>query len=630
MCGVLSHISSRGGLSHNRLHVALEALHHRGPDGSGTWVSPDQKIGLGHTRLSIIGGTKGPQPLHSNDGHIHAVVNGEFYGYQAIRKEFQDEGYVFQTESDSEILIPLYQKHGLDCVQYLRGEFAFILWDDREERLIAVRDRFGIKPLCYTETEDGLMVASEAKALFALGHKPAWDHDAYYHSTCLQYTPQDRTLFQGVHQVKPGHILTYTERDGLKTQRYWDVQYPESNTSEHGKDISADNIKECHDHFESALKDRLIADVPICFHLSGGLDSSAVFGLATHLDGAPQTAFTVAFEDADYNEVNLARDTVKAFGGAHHVVDVTSDDIVTALPNAVMQAETPTINGHLAAKYLLNAAIHKAGFKVAITGEGADECLAGYAHLRQDLGVSLDEKHNAASLGTMLAHGDGLDLSGFQNGFGHIPSFLAAKAGFGARMHGVLNKDYAAAHSPNVIFTQMAQDVTGGSAISAPMYKSLYVWIKYALANYILRAVGDGVEMAHSIEGRLPFLDHVFFEYAAKLPITHKINGGVEKFILREAMKPYLTPAVYAREKHPFMAPPLARETPQKLGELVGDMVHSQSFNTIPFFDADKVRSALSDFTAPASDMEPAERIAFEPVMMTILSTAILHEGYKL
>ena len=627
MCGIVSLQSHNHNVTDQILANGLNAIRHRGPDGQNNWVSNDKSIGLGHARLSIIGIENGTQPLSSMDGSIRAVVNGELYGYKVIKEKLASKGYRFQTESDSEILIYLYKEYGTECLKHLRGEFSFILWDGKQKHIFAARDRFGIKPLCYSIQENGIYFASEAKAIFAMGVKPEWDHDSYFHAASMQYTPQDKTLFKGIDQLKPGHFVI-SKGGRVKVKKYWDLNYKvhqQQTTETHPA-----TIEQFHDQLRNSISERMVADVPICFHLSGGLDSSAVIGMATHISGKSQTAFTVSFEHSDYDETKQAHETAAMLDADLNVVSVSQKDIVHALPDAVYQAEGTAINGHLAAKFLLNKAIQKSGFKVALTGEGADECLAGYPHLRQDLNGENNDlsESNTASLGVMMPYGDELPLDAVTKKLGYSPAFLKAKAGFGFRLQSILSNQFLDTYKGRDSFSDLIKTIDFDGQLKGRSHvdQSLYIWTKLALANYILRSIGDGVEMACSIEGRLPFLDHHLFEFIASLPLNYKINKGVEKYILREATKPYITNTIYKRQKHPFMAPPLVHFNDPNLNEIINDIVHSESFTSIPFFDAVKIKSALSK----RQDLSIHDQKAFEPVLMTILTTAILHERFSL
>lgn len=635
MCGIVSLFTPGAPLPPARLKAGADALAHRGPDGEGFWFSADGALGLGHRRLSIIDLATGAQPLVSADGRVAAVVNGEFYGWRAIRAQMEEKGHVFSTRSDSEILIALYREYGTDCLQYLRGEFAFVLWDGDKNRLFAARDRFGIKPLCYAQQGSALYLASEAKAIFAMGLRAEWDADAFYHAACMQYTPQDATLFRHVCQLKPGHMLL-ADAQGVKTQAYWDLDYPPEPAGT-GLD-EGEAIAQCAALFDEAVALRLQADVPVCFHLSGGLDSSAVLGAAARLTGRALPAFTVSFDGhAVYDELEVARASALKAGADFHPVVVTQEDLVTHMPAAVYHGEGLAINGHLTAKYLLNKAIAAAGYKVALTGEGADEVLAGYPHFRQDLAALSPQDApwaggiaatNEVSAGVQIAAGAQLPTQAVAAALGYVPAFLQAKASMGRRMTRLLSHDLTQFMAGRDVYADFmaASPVAGQLRGRHVVNQSSYLWTKTALANYILRTLGDGMEMSRSIEGRLPFLDHRLFEFCRGLPMHLKIRDGVEKYILREAVKRDLTPDVYRRQKHPFMAPPVSRFSSPRLMEMLRDKLDRRALASLPFYDADKVQALLDALPG----MEAAERTATEPVIMTLLTAKLLQEGYAL
>ncbi len=636
MCGIVSLLSRNAPVDGARLKAGTDALLHRGPDGEGHWLSARRNTGLGHRRLCIIDLETGAQPLVSADGRVAAVVNGEFYGYKTLRRELESKGHRFNTQSDSEILLPLYKEHGVDCLKFLRGEFAFVLWDEEKQQLFAARDRFGFKPLSYSMNADELMIASEAKALFAMGLSAAWDEYAFFHSAMMQYTPQDRTLFKNVQQLKPGHFLLARGGD-VQISKYWDLDYrTEDQTRAFSSEAEATAAFK--DLFEESVRLRLQADVPICIHLSGGLDSSAVLGVAAGLMDTPAHAFTVSFDHEVYDELPIAEEMARHTGATLHTVRVSQDDIVDFMPDAVYHGEGLAINGHITAKFLLNKAIRGAGFKVALTGEGSDEVLAGYPHLRQDLfrvhgndNPAMAEKlyaTNGVSLGVQLASGDMLPTEAVGAALGFVPAFLEAKASMGYRMHGVLSDDFTARFSKTDCYADLMREIPVATQLKGKhrVNQSAWLWNKLTLANYILRTLGDGMEMSHSIEGRLPFLDHVLFDFIRNLPVTLKIKGEIEKHILREAVKEKVTKTIYRRQKHPFMAPPVSRFSSARLMSFIQDKVRSQSFAAMPFFDRKKVIAALDGLPA----LSDAGKTAMEPVTMMLLTAQLLNENFRL
>ncbi len=640
MCGIVGIIHREASPDLHRLAAALDTLVLRGPDDCGMWH--DEHVALGHRRLSIVGVARGHQPICSPDGMIVTVVNGEFYDYKRLRQELSD-AYCFQTDSDSELLIPLYLKYGyMEMMKHLRGEFSFILYDKRHRLVVAGRDRFGIKPLCWYADDERLILASKAKAIHACGVQAEWDEYSLMQALSIQYQPTNRTFFKGVRQLEPGHLLVWQAESGVKDIEYWDMRYPV------GDDLKLDTtsqerqyIEKCHDLLLESVRLRLQSDVPVCCHLSGGLDSSSVVGIMSQLTDEPVHCFSIIFPqaDAEYDEDEYATETAKRCGAVMHRVEVSQHDILHYLPEAVFHSEGLAVNGHLSCKYLLNKAINAAGFKVALTGEGADECLAGYPHLRKDLFALLSPKEreelttrlystNLAIAGTEIAVGDTLDCRGLTERLGFLPSFLAAKASIGHKMYRLLSSDMLERCSSHDFLSAMAAHHHVDVRLRGvhPVNKSLYLWNKHALCNYILGTLGDGCEMSASVEGRLPFLDHHLFEYAARLPMQLKIKDYVnEKYILKEAARPYITNRVYQRQKHPFQSPPLTRYFTRAEYSQIYDELTSCDMMRMGVFNKDAVVALLTSLPT----MSQLEQTAYEPVVMLVLTIYYMNQMLK-
>lgn len=642
MCGIVGIIHRGASPDLNSLAAALDTLVLRGPDDCGMWH--DEHVALGHRRLSVVGVNRGHQPISSPDGRITIVVNGEFYDYKRLRQELSTD-YCFQTDSDSELLIPLYLKYGyMGMMEHLRGEFAFILYDKASRLVVAARDRFGIKPLCWYDDGETLIIASKAKAIHACGVKAEWDEYSLMQALSIQYQPTDRTFFKDIRQLEPGHLLVSQADSGVKDIEYWDINYPKD--AEEQTLTARPYVDEFHDLLMESVRLRLQSDVPICCHLSGGLDSSAVAGIMAHLTDEPVHCFTIVFPqaDAEYDEDLYATETVEKCGAVMHRVEVSQHDILHYLPEAVFHSEGLAVNGHLSCKYLLNRMINKAGFKVALTGEGADECLAGYPHLRKDLFAMLppEEKEtltqklystNLAITGTEIAVGDTLDCRKLAERLGFVPSFLAAKASIGHKMYGLLSSNMLApSNSPrggeigsHDFLGELADRHHADVRLRCvhPVNKSLYLWNKHALCNYILGTLGDGCEMSASVEGRLPFLDHRLFEYAARMPMQMKIKDNVnEKFVLKEAARPYITEHVYQRQKHPFQAPPLTRFFTKSEFSQIYDELTSRDFMSMGVFN----RNAVSALLTKLPSMSILEQTAYEPVVMLMLTIYYMNQ----
>lgn len=642
MCGIfavrLSEYQPLSAITEQTVNRALDAIHHRGPDGKGIYISPSGTVALGHTRLATVGIATGGQPISSADGRIHMIVNGEFYDFERIRSELQAKGYKFKTTGDSEIALHLYEEYGIDCLKHLRGEFALVIWDENKQQLFVARDRFGIKPIVYHLNNGNLHLASEAKALFAAGIAANWDEESFFHSANMQYVLPDRTLFSGIKQLPPGHFLLARGSD-VVVERYWDLNYLSDDASTLNSDSCYSEealIAEFAEKLEDSVRVRLRAEAPVCAHLSGGLDSSAVVGLAMKHHGKPLKCYSISFEEESYDELVIAKEMAEFAGADFEPIFVSQKQLVECLPDAVYYSEGFAVNGHLPAKYILNQTIRKGGYKVALTGEGADEVVAGYPHLRSDLFKSdgrqslLANLHatNKASAGIMLQHGQSLSLSAVEEKLGYVPGFLEAKGTLGFKLCSVLAEQFKGQFAGRDAYRELIDcfDIDGQLKGRNRVDQSLYLWSKTALVNYILRTLGDGMEMASSVEGRLPFLDHHLFEFVRKLPLSLKIKGTTEKYVLREAVKPVISKTIYERQKHPFVAPPLSRFSNSEADSVVQDVLRSKNFASVPYFDQKKVIALLDSLP----EMKPEDRSAVDPVLMTAMSAAALHERYKL
>ena len=641
MCGITAFFSSDKRISAERLKRATNSLHHRGPDSQGAWLSPNQRVGLGHARLSIIDLTTGDQPIANEDERIHIVVNGEFYDFECQRRELERRGHLFRTRSDSEIALHLYEEFGAHCVQQLRGEFAFVLWDEGNRSLFAARDRFGIKPLYYAVYDDTLYLASEIKALFVAGVPARWDHE-YFYQHVTGPAMSDRTLFDGVHQVPPGHYLTATT-NGMRILRYWEFYYPPAD--ELGADTRDESafVEEFAAVFEEAVRLRMRADVPVGCYLSGGLDSCAVLGFAARLSSLPIQAFTLTFDQAAYDEGYIAREMAARAGANFHPIPIKQSDIADNFADAIWHSETLFYNGHGVSKYLLSRAVRDAGYKVVYTGEGSDEIFGGYVHFRVDMlqhntqGQDAAEVQrllqqletaNSVSRGMLMPVGKTGSLESVERVLGFVPGCLKVFAAGGQQRQTLFDADFKArfAGRDSARLFLDSLDVPAVLRGRDPLNKSLFVWAKSVLPNYILNLLGDRMEMAHSVEGRVPFLDHHVVECVCRAPVSLKIRGLTEKYLLREAAKPLITETVYRRQKHPFLSPPVTTVPTERFHQMMQDTLRGPVLAWLPFYDQKKVVALLDQLPA----MSDSDRVGWDPVLMSVLSACVIQERFGL
>lgn len=607
MCGFIAG-SNSSGWNPRQVEEGLSMIFHRGPDAQSYFI--DKNIMLAHTRLSIVGLQNGVQPIDSHG--IYIVVNGEFYNYETIRRDLIDKGFHFNTHSDSEILIYLYLLYGTDCLQHLEGEFAFVLYDSRKNLWFCARDRFGVRPIHYTKTPHGFMFASEAKALTPFLSLQL-DRQALWFSQHFQYLAQGKTLFKDISIIKPSHYIIIKDNSIVETC-YW---IP-------GETQTTDSLETAHEKIEhfmrQAVERRIPQEVKACTHLSGGIDSSTITQLASEYN--IQDAYTISFTDNKfYNEVELAQLTAQKLGINLHIVPVNFTDILQSIPKAIYHAEGLSINGHLGGKYLLNQAIREGGFKVALSGEGSDEIFMGYSHLKQDYlsKSSLSSMETGYLAGFQLPSGDTFDLGKVEQRLGFVPTWLRAKSSIAHKLSFLWSPDFSQQRSPNEELIDNMQLLN-----TTNLKQSSFLWSRYCLSGYILKVLDDAQSMAHSVEGRLPFLDTQLAHYCLSLPDDFYFKGNIEKHILRNIMREKLPQEVVDKTKQSFMSPPITASLSQKDNEdYIQSLLTNPHFVDSNIYDPQLLQEQIKKWRDnPSNDTEP--------VFMTILSIASFCQEFKL
>ncbi len=629
MCGIVAIYAPAGRVPAGAAGRATNALAHRGPDGRGLWQSEDGRIALGHTRLALVD-PDATQPLVSEDEALRIVVNGELYDYPRIQRELRERGHRLRTRSDSEIGLHLYEELGPAALGSLRGEFAFVLWNDRDQQLFAARDRFGIKPLFYAEHDGVLYLASEAKAILAAGVPAAWDEVAVFQSLHLAFDAS-RSLFSQIRQVPPAHYLI-ASANGIRLQRYWDIPYPaRSAAPEPVTDATIEQIREL---LDEAVRLRMQADVPVGYLLSGGIDSSTILAIGARHSERRVTAFTIGFDDAAYDESEQARSTARDVGADVCVVRLGDRDTVSTFAEGVRQGEMMQFNAHGSARYVLSREIRRAGYKTVMAGEGGDELFGGYAFVRAALGGPASGRWHPPA---WLAMGIGMlrPPSPVQRELYEVSPWLArvARAVGGAApaiatlmerlrfVRAVLAPDFVEQFRDFDPYRRLYETLDQRDRLRAfePGKTLLYVWLRTIFANYHLAA--DRLDMAHAIEVRLPYLDHVLFETVSRIPAAELARGGQNKFLLREAARPIVPTSVYDRVKKPFLAPPVAATPGTAIHEFVQDTLRG---SRLSFLD----RRAVIGMLDSVAECPPSQLLPLEALLMALASLTLLDEHY--
>lgn len=625
MCGIVAKVGLNGEIDTAKFDSAVASLLHRGPDGSGVWLSEDRSVALGHTRLAIRGIGSGSQPMVFEQQQLALVVNGELYDYPYLKTMLSHKGHRFTTNSDSELVAHLYLEYGLAFTRYLRGEFSFVLFDGKSQRLVAVRDRFGIKPLVYSAANGEIALASECKALFALGHSAKWDTQSVLHSFTHQYLPPERTLFDGIKQLPPAHMLIF-QNGTLDVQSYW--QAPLSSNEDFP---AADELAQL---LENAVEQRLEAEVTPAFSLSGGIDSSLVVAMAAQTMKVKPTCFNIAFFDKQYDESAKAGAFAQSIGARFHQVRVSADDLVLRCGDAACFSEGLGINGQYVGKFMLSQAVNQAGFKIMLSGEGADEAFFGYGHLQHDYYAHHHlpgSEQMLAALAQAFPLQSGIMMSGdatSSESSRDLPGFVSTKMAMTQHLLPLLRKPFEQGDFRHSCIDRLMAPFAENErfAKASAVERSAQLWTQLAMSGYILNTLGDGMEMAHSVEGRLPFLDHHLFEAAQRLPLGHKFQGTEAKHALRLLAKRYLPAELAERPKHPFLAPPMIGALSKNARDAVYGIFDRQVLKSNPFVDEDKVHRYLDDiFVAPR-----AKQAAADPCLMMMLTLLSVQNAFSI
>lgn len=597
-------------------------------------------IALGHCRLAINDlSPDGHQPLHSSNGQIHAVVNGEIYDYDRLRAELSHEfGYEFRGRCDSELVIALYQTSGMSFLSKLRGEFSLCIYDSSKQYFVAARDRYGIKPLFWTVVGSRLLISAEAKGFLPLGWKPEWDVKSIQEAG---WNHDQRTLFKNVYKVRPGHYLAVHLPFGYPEPRqYWEINYRDKREADTRKEHEM--IYGVRDRLLESIRLRLRADVPVGIYLSGGIDSSAIAGMVKHLvkeqgvklgiQGATEriSCFSIAFDkESGFDESSIASRTAEWLGVKHVKKHMDEQGLAERFEDAVYHCEHHNHDLNFVGKYALSEVPRESNCKVVLTGEGADEQFAGYPLYIPDF---LREPDPAWSGGDPLPDGQREKLcTEFEEQItGSYSSIGADASNRGPSLaRRQLNNittpaSMAAFQMPSEFFADWTRSQTtspldtiaknvDGRVLGLiqnnwhPLHSALYVWTKGPLANNFLSCLGDRTEMAHSIEARPPFLDHKLAEYVNNLPPSVKLRWDpdshtiTEKWILREAVKPFVTDEIYRRTKHPYTAP-ASWPADGPFHQLLARLVTETNVEQLGFLDWDSVKG-LVDMAFLKKDM---------------------------
>jgi len=616
MCGINGIAFSRQSgrqIDPDELARMRDVIAHRGPDDKGLFVAGP--IGLGHRRLSIVDVAAGHQPMENEDGALRIVYNGEIYNHSDYRAELESKGHVYKTHCDTETILHLYEEHGRDCVQYLRGMFAFAIWDEHKRLLFIARDRLGVKPLYYFVTDDGsLFFASEIKSLLTIrGVSPRLNYEALPDYLANHGTSGDETLFVGIKRLLPGHTLIWCDGQ-LDIQKYWDITFEHEGAESGRRD--EDLIEEWKDLFTTSVRLRLMADVPLGMFLSGGIDSSAIAAVMSRMVDEPIKTFSVAFAEREANELEYARLVANTFKTDHHEVIVTPEQFFAALPQMIWHEDEPLAHPSSVALYFVSR-LAADYVKVVLTGEGSDELLGGYERYYKTIynltlgpnyhrvtpsivrnvvesrirALPLHSKVRHKLLRTFLCLNPDIESLYFDN-------FAVFTRGMQADLLSKETRERAGKIDPYLDMRRYFENTDAHTLLNRMLYTDTKTYLHELLMKQ------DQMSMAASIESRVPFLDHKLVEFTVRLPERLKIRRGwTTKYVLRQAMRDVLPKEILARKKMGFPVP-IGKWLRGRYRPLLDDYVLSDRALARGIFDPMFVRNLVSRHLAGENHAE--------------------------
>lgn len=636
MCGIAGALVLGGQAALADPEAMIATLRHRGPDGAHVVRRPP--CALACARLSIIDLATGDQPMANEDESVWTAVNGEIFNFVELRAELEALGHRFRTRSDTEVIVHAYEEYGESFVKRLNGQFALALWDIPRQRLLLARDRVGVRPLFFMRAEGQLLFASEVKAILAVAPEAArLDERGLAQVFTFWGTVGQRTVFKGVRSLPPGHLLVVA--DGLeRLERYWDWTFP------HGAGRTDMTMEEAADAVRVLLADavrmQLRADVPVGAYLSGGLDSSGIAALAAE-GGALQRTFSITFEDPEFDEGDFQRQMAAHLGVQHTAVLCSRRDIGNAFSDLIRHTETPVLRTAPVPLMLLSQHVRDSGCKVVLTGEGADEVFGGYDLFKEGKIRRFWARQPQSGrrpllfsrLYPYLAHSPvanrhfvqrffGLRLGELDNPFyAHITRWTTTRGIF-KLLAPELRAALESVRPEEELEAELPPDFEAWDDLG----RDQYIEVKTLLEGYLLSSQGDRVSMAHSVEGRVPYLDHRLIELVNSLSARYKLRGLREKVLLRKALGGLVPDPILARVKQPYRAPDSGSffESGKPL-PYVEELTSPANLRRAGYFDPEAVAHLLEKCRSGRA-FGAADNMAF----VGMLSTSLLHAQFCL
>ncbi|APF18771.1 asparagine synthase (glutamine-hydrolyzing) [Caldithrix abyssi DSM 13497] len=632
MCGIAGIFQINGPIARaqDKIKNMVGQLFHRGPDECGFYF--DYPIAMGMTRLSIIDVAGGSQPICNESEDIWVVFNGEIFNYKELRVLLEKFGHRFKTSSDTEVIVHSYEQWGEDFIRYLNGQFAISLWDRKKRQLLLARDRLGIRPLFYAFFKNKLIFASEIKAIFAEGSiNPEVDFSGLNDIFTFWVTLPPRTAFKKINELPPGRMLTVDHR-GVKETEYWDIPF-QADVSDKKTTILQEELENL---LTDAVRIRLRADVPVGAYLSGGLDSSIITALVNKIHRNKLKTFSVNFTDQAYDEQFYQETLISQLNTEHRSMRVDAVDILRHFHRVVWLAEKPMLRLAPAPLLALSSMVNGDGFKVVLTGEGADEFFAGYNIFKETrvrcfwarepeadcrpLLLSRIYPYILSQQGTLNPFWQAFFKRHLQETENPFYSHLLRWENT-AKIRHLLSEPIKSSCNYEDQLARAEAYLSKLKEISSPLSRAQYIEAKLFMNGYLLSSQGDRMLMGHSVEGRFPFLDHRVVAFAATLPEDLRLRGLNEKFLLKKTFKKILPSVILQRPKQPYRAPVSKNLFGHPELEWIEAFFRPQTLEQYGYFDPTRVGILKQKIIRQQTPLSLVDEMA----IVAILSTQLWH-----
>jgi asparagine synthase (glutamine-hydrolysing) len=624
MCGICGVVNlAEGERTEKRvIHQMLEMLQHRGPDGFG--IYSDAHAALGNARLSIIDLATGDQPIGNEDESLWIVFNGEIFNYIELRADLEKRGHIFRTKSDTEVILHLYEEFGVDCLAQLNGQFAIAIWDQRHRALFLARDRLGVRPVFYAHTARQLLFGSEIKSILAYpGMRAEIDPQALQEVFTFWSVQSPRALFKGIAELPPGHYLLAREGQ-FEIRPYWQPEINAPGTPRPEQEY----LEQLENLLIDAVRIRLRADVPVGAYLSGGLDSSLISALIRRYGQSELETFSISFSDPAFDESAFQQEVATFLGTQHNVVHCTYEQIGEVFPQVIWHAESPLLRTAPAPMFLLSGLVREKNFKVVLTGEGADEMLAGYDIFKEMRLRRFWARQPDSSLRPLLLRRIYRDIANLSDGqMNYLKAFfqqdlMRTDSPYYSHLIRWNNTGRLARffREPPQPFTHPQQPLPPAFSRWTPLAQAQYLEIATFLSPYLLSSQGDRMAMGHSVEGRYPFLDYRMVQFAANLPDSLKLRGLKEKYLLKQLGAKLLPERIWKRGKKPYRAP-IRQAFFAHPSAYLAEILSEKSLQESGTFNLRAV-SALMEKAARVETLSEVDSMA----VAGIISTQLMHQ----